>query len=172
MPILRTRPPRALKTVSRLPAVLAVALIGVLATASSDSPRAQMGTPKGPGMMVPRGSNLVMPTLNPARGRKLFASKGCVVCHAINGIGGTLGPSLDAARSVPYASAFDFAARMWRGADAMITLQEAELGYQIDLDGEALADITAFAHDIEEQSKFSIDDIPPAVVRMMKLRRL
>ena len=39
---------------------------------------------------------LLLPYINPALGRKLFASKGCVVCHAINGIGGEDAPPLDA----------------------------------------------------------------------------
>jgi mono/diheme cytochrome c family protein len=30
-----------------------------------------------------------------ARGRTLFVSKGCVVCHAINEVGGTSAPPLD-----------------------------------------------------------------------------
>ena len=35
-----------------------------------------------------KGPRLIMPMMNPARGRKLFASKGCVTCHSINGVGG------------------------------------------------------------------------------------
>ncbi len=31
---------------------------------------------------------LIMPSMDAARGRIPFASKGCVVCHSINGVGG------------------------------------------------------------------------------------
>jgi len=57
-------------------------------------------------------------------------------------------------------NAFDFAAKMWKGAPAMIAMQENELGAQIELTGEELASIIAFAHDPAEQAKFSIKDVP------------
>ena len=42
-------------------------------------------------------SGLMLPIMSPARGRILYASKGCVACHAINGVGGEDAPPLDAA---------------------------------------------------------------------------
>lgn len=41
-------------------------------------------------------AGLMMPSMDAANGRKLFASKGCVVCHEVNGIGGTDAAPLDA----------------------------------------------------------------------------
>ncbi len=38
-------------------------------------------------MSSPDMPNMQMPSMNPTRGRRLFVSKGCVACHAINGIG-------------------------------------------------------------------------------------
>ena len=38
---------------------------------------------------------LVMPVPDAENGRSLFGSKGCVVCHSVNGIGGAAGPALD-----------------------------------------------------------------------------
>ena len=50
-----------------------------------------------------------------AIGRKLVASKGCVVCHMVNGIGGTDGAPLDASTVPGMTNPFDFVANMWRG---------------------------------------------------------
>jgi len=52
-----------------------------------------------------------------------------------------------------------FAAAMWRGAGAMLSLQLMELGYQIDLDGGELRDLVAFASDPKAQADFSLDGI-------------
>ena len=113
------------------------------------------------GMIAP---GLTMPSMNAANGRKLFASKGCVVCHAINGVGGEDASTLDfSTMSAPMMNPFHFAARMWLGAEAMIVLQREELGGQIDLTGDELSDIIAFVHDQEEQKKFSENDIPPEI---------
>ncbi len=119
-----------------------------------------------PGMMEPgmmgRGM-LRMPQMDPARGRKLFASKGCVVCHSVNGIGGTDATALDAATMPRPMNPFEFTAKMWRGAEAMLYLQREELGEQIEFTGDELADIIAFVHHPEEQKKFSEADIPPRI---------
>lgn len=113
------------------------------------------------------GPRLIMPMMNSARGRKLFASKGCVTCHSINGVGGEDAPALDAHTMKLFMSPFEFAAAMWRGAATMIALQEEALGEQINFTGEELADIIAFAHDEEEQHKFTEADIPPEIMPMM-----
>jgi cytochrome c len=110
--------------------------------------------------------------MNSARGRALFVSKGCVICHSVNGVGGATGPSLDAHGSLPKIDVFDFAARMWRGAEVMLAFQKLELGYQILLTGSELADITAFAHDRREQEKLREADIPPEIRRLMRFRRI
>ncbi len=113
------------------------------------------------------GPRLIMPMMNPARGRKLFASKGCVTCHSVNGVGGEDAPALDAHTMQLFMNPFEFAAMMWKGAATMIELQEEALGEQINFTGEELADIIAFAHDEEEQHKFSEADIPPEIMPMM-----
>lgn len=115
-------------------------------------------------MMIP---GLMIPEMNAERGRVLFASKGCVVCHSVNEVGGVDAPMLDAEFMDEVMNPFEFAARMWRGAGAMVALQQDELGGQIELTGEELADITAFVHDGEEQKKFSMADVPEEVQEMM-----
>ena len=101
------------------------------------------------------------------RGRKLFASKGCVACHAINGVGGHDATPLDAHTMDRVMNPFDFAAKMWRMAPAMIYAQEEALGEQILFTGDELADIIAFIHHDEEQHRFSEADLTPEVRMMM-----
>jgi len=57
-------------------------------------------------------------------------------------------------------NAFEFAARMWRGAQAMTAMQQEEFGKVVDLSGQELTDLIAFAHDADEQSKLSLTQVP------------
>jgi mono/diheme cytochrome c family protein len=104
--------------------------------------------------------NIVIPVPDAQRGRVLFTSKGCVICHSVNGVGGKAGPALDAPAEGAVIDPLDFAARMWRGSMAMAILQSSELGYQIDLTGAEIADLAAFAATLSEQATFSEADIP------------
>ena len=101
------------------------------------------------------------------RGRTLFVSKGCVVCHSLNEIGGQVGPPLDPDPYQTYVDPLEFVAGMWRGATAMIVLQEMELGYQIDLSGDDIAHIAGFLHNWDEVQAFNEDDVPEFVRRWM-----
>ena len=107
-----------------------------------------------------RDVGLALPPMDPEHGRELFLEKGCVACHQINGVGGNLGPTLNADDMPEPMNAFEFAARMWRGAPAMTELQEQLLGDPIELTGQELADIIAFAHDEEAQAKLSPEQVP------------
>ena len=118
--------------------------------------------------LVGQDRGLIMPMINPARGRTLFASKGCVVCHSVNGIGGEDARPLDASTMEPFMNPFEFTARMWRGAEAMIAFQRDELGEQIFFTGAEIADIIAFLHDPEEQRRFSEDDIPETIRELIE----
>ena len=131
-----------------------------------------MGQGTGQGMgqgmqMMPGMQSLMMPQMDPVRGRKLFASKGCVACHSINGVGGHDATPLDAHTMDRVMNPFDFAAKMWGMAPAMIYAQEEALGEQILFTGDELADIIAFVHHDEEQHKFSEADIPPKIRKWM-----
>jgi mono/diheme cytochrome c family protein len=119
-----------------------------------------------PGMA--QGTQIVMPGADAARGRVLFARKGCVACHAVNEIGGTTGPPLDVASAPGEVDPLDFVARMWRGAEPMVMMQQSLFGEQLGFTGQELADIIAFAHDPEEQRKFSEADIPRALRRVIR----
>ena len=111
----------------------------------------------------PSELSVVMPPMDATNGRILFATKGCVICHEVNGVGGRRGkaPPLDAARMPIKADPFVFSARMWRGAKQMIQLQEEDLGYRIQITPDELADIFAFVHDEGEQVLFTLPGRTP-----------
>lgn len=113
---------------------------------------------------------LVMPRMNAARGRVYFASRACVVCHKVNGIGGDLAPALDLDADGKEVNVFAFITNMWRGARSMVALQDSLFGESIDLAPDELADIIAFVHDAEERKKFSENDIPKFIRDFMAAR--
>lgn len=115
----------------------------------------------------PMASMMAMPMMNATRGMVLFAEKGCVTCHSINGVGGHDATSLDAHDMEGPMNPFELAAKMWRVAPYMIAAQEEAFGEQILFTGDELADIIAFVHDDGQQHKFSDADLSPRVVKMM-----
>ena len=120
-------------------------------------------------MILMTDIGVALPPMSSERGRAIFLEKGCVACHAVNGVGGEVGPALDAAGLPKPMNAFEFAARMWRGASAMIAMQEDEtFGGQIELSGQELADLVAFAHDEDEQAELAADQIPEKYRAMIK----
>lgn len=180
-------------TLGRRPAVAAVAVaISLLAAAPSilahqahsdaesappeaaneTAPPAQGQQPeaseRAEAMHMPGMLNMRMPEMDAEKGRKLFVSKGCVACHAINGVGGHDATPLDAHTMKPMMNPFDFAAKMWRMAPAMIHAQEEALGAQILFTGDELANIVAFVHDDEAQHRFTEADLTPEARRLMR----
>ena len=103
---------------------------------------------------------LVQPLPDSTRGRNLFVSKGCFICHAVGGVGGVAAPALDAPKDLEQLNVLNFVARMWWGGRAMLELQDLELGYEIQLDGSEIADLAAFAYSTEAQRGFSKEEIP------------
>lgn len=146
---------------ARHPALVCLLLAASLALFATAGPAAAQSGAAAAATSETR--RMVIPLADAEEGKKLFVGKGCVVCHAVNGIGGKAAPSLDAAGGLPYFDVFDFAARMWQGAPTMILLQEMELGYQIGLTGEELAHLAAFASDPEVQGGFKDSDIPEVI---------
>ncbi|MCW3782884.1 c-type cytochrome [Defluviimonas salinarum] len=132
--------------------VIACLLAAWAAQANAQEPSHRMSDDSMRRMM---SAGLVLPKMDAARGRELFASKGCVVCHSVNGVGGQDAPMLDADLMELPMNPFEFAARMWRGAPAMVEAQEDELGGQIEFTGEELSNIIAFVHDSGEQKQFT-----------------
>jgi len=115
----------------------------------------------------PADVRLAMPKMDSAKGMRLFASKGCVACHSVNGVGGHDATALDAHTMKRVMNPFEFAAKMWRGAPAMIAAQEEAMKGQIYFTGQELAHIIAFVHDDAQQHKFSETMIPANIRRWM-----
>ncbi len=146
--------------------LIVASLIGLAVANSGTTANAQSSTTAQPPMQMAPG--LMMPAMNPQRGKMLFASEGCVVCHSVNGVGGEDAPPLDSSTMEPMMNPFEFFAQMWRGAEGMIAMQQSELGEQIEFTGQDLADIVAFAHNQEVQKTFTEDDIPPEIRKKME----
>jgi mono/diheme cytochrome c family protein len=159
----------AMTTVSKLTLVASacagIVCVGFSQTVSAKDRRDTSQTPAAQRQLAP---GLIVPTMDLEHGKHLFASKGCVVCHSINGVGGTDAPKLDASTMAPVMNPFEFFAKMWRGATPMIAMQQHEIGHQIQFTGQELADIVAYVHNRQVQKTFSKVDIPPAIKKHMQ----
>ena len=80
-------------------------------------------------------------------GEKLFASKGCVDCHGIKGIGGPVGPAL-AGRGL-YHGLIEFAAAMWNKAPAMMKEMKTRVVPVPQLQPSEMADIIAYLYSVQ-----------------------
>ena len=140
---------------------IALALIAWPGLANATHISGQEMTPKKGGVY------LVMPMLDAEAGKKSFVDKGCIACHAVNGVGGHDAPALDAHTMNPVMSPFDFAAKMWNHAPGMIAAQEYAMGEQITLTGEELGNLIAFVHSDEVQHTFSEADLTEKTREMM-----
>ncbi len=107
-----------------------------------------------------REIGLALPPMDSHRGHQLFMKRGCVVCHSVNGVGGDIAPSLNASDMPSPMNAFEFAARMWKGAPAMVVMQQEEFGKVVELSGQDLADLIAFVHDEKMQKTVKASDVP------------
>jgi len=144
--------------IGRCSAIAGGIMVGIFVT-SPEGPANAEDTP------VP---GLVLPKMNPQRGRELFVGKACVVCHAINGVGGQDAAPLDASTMDPSGNPFEFFARMWLGTKPMIAIQEERIGHQVELTADELADIVAFIHDEATQKSFSEQEIPESIEHLME----
>ena len=102
------------------------------------------------------------PAGDPRSGKDLFVDKGCVVCHSVNGVGGRAALPLDAPPDGREIDPMVFAAAMWEGASAMLSLQFTELGYQIGMTGQELRDLAAFASNLESTARLLARRYPRA----------
>lgn len=63
------------------------------------------------------------PSQDPLAGSRVFGSKGCVKCHAVNGVGGKIGPDL--ARVPRPRSFYELATAMWNHLPQMVQRMDA-----------------------------------------------
>jgi cytochrome c len=113
-------------------------------------------------------TRLAFPIMNVERGKRLFVAKGCVACHAVNGVGGHDAPAMDDHTSLGVISPFDFVAKMWNHAPGMLAAQEEAFGEPITFNGEQIADIIAFVHDDDAQHSFTEKDLTAVARKMMQ----
>jgi cytochrome c len=71
-------------------------LICTIAALLAANACARDGQKEPPSADPPAKHELVTRTPDAAAGRDLFVVKGCVMCHAVNGVGGKAAPALDA----------------------------------------------------------------------------
>jgi cytochrome c2 len=87
---------------------------------------------------------LFSPAQDPLAGSRVFGTKGCIKCHAVNGVGGTIGPDLG--RVARPHSFFDLATAMWNHLPRM-TERMRQLGIaRPTLDAREAGDLIAFLY--------------------------
>ena len=79
---------------------------------------------------------------NADAGKKLFTKKGCILCHQIGGVGGVLGPSLDAVGQT--GAPINLAAAMWNHGPAMAEAMRAQGIERPNLSASELRDLVAY----------------------------
>ena len=85
---------------------------------------------------------LFSPTQDPIAGSRVFGDKGCVKCHAVNGVGGKVGPDLG--RLPRPRSFFDLATAMWNHLPRMAERMRGLGIARPRLDARETGDLIAF----------------------------
>lgn len=142
--------------------MIAVGTVAALLGVSSVAGTATAQAPAMANSGQPRLS-VVIPHVDAERGRRLFITKGCFICHSVKGVGGKAAPALDAPSDSRQIDVLDFVARLWKGAPLMFELQAMELGYRIELTREEIADLAGFVGDARAQQGFAKEEIPEVV---------
>jgi len=77
-----------------------------------------------------------------AVGARLFRQKGCQTCHAVGGVGGTVGPGLD--KYSRYASPLHLTAALWRRGKSMAQTMEDKRVPRPTFEGNDIPDLLAY----------------------------
>jgi len=86
--------------------------------------------------------SVVAPAQDPLAGSRVFGSKGCSKCHAVNGVGAKVGPDLGRIRA--NRSFNDLAAAMWNHLPAMVAKMKERRQSFPQLDAAEVGDLIAF----------------------------
>ncbi len=86
--------------------------------------------------------NYFDPPGNAQAGKRLFSEKKCIVCHQVAGVGGVVGPNLDALKQ--YGSAIFVAAAMWNHGPTMAEAMRAKGIVRPTFSGSELVDLIAY----------------------------
>jgi len=81
---------------------------------------------------------------DPAKGARLFVSKGCVRCHALKGEGGSIGP--DFGRVDLGDTQLDLASKLWNHIPSMIVGMERARMIKPSLTGQEFTEISAYLY--------------------------
>ena len=81
---------------------------------------------------------------DPAKGARLFATKGCVRCHAFKGEGGKVGP--DFGRVDLGETQLDLAGKLWNHIPSMIVGMERARMIKPTLSGQEFTEISAYLY--------------------------
>jgi mono/diheme cytochrome c family protein len=87
---------------------------------------------------------------NVESGKKLFTDKNCILCHQIGGVGGVLGPSLDAVAQS--GAPIDVAAAMWNHGPAMADAMAARHITRPSLSPAELRDLIVYLKSVAPRS--------------------
>ncbi len=86
-----------------------------------------------------------LPIGRPAEGEKLFASKGCVRCHAVGGVGGSSGPDLGSGR-LSRSRPDQLVIAMWNHAPRMWERMRAEGIEYPEFETQEMSDVFAYLY--------------------------
>jgi cytochrome c2 len=81
---------------------------------------------------------------DPLAGSRVFGSKGCVKCHAVNGVGGSIGPDLG--RITRPRTFYDLATAMWNHLPRMVERMQRLGVTRPQLDAREAGDLVAFLY--------------------------
>lgn len=96
---------------------------------------------------------------NADSGKKLFTQKNCIQCHQIGGVGGVLGPSLDAVARA--GSPIDIAAAMWNHGPGMAEKMAQRGVNRPTLNASEMRDLIAYLKSVAPQGTPSEASVMP-----------